>query len=106
MHRCIALFETYLGKKLTYSSFRKILPATQQILTGKPQGTTVQQLAKDLGLGRRHLNRLIQEQVGFSAKQFLQIQRFNQALQHIHQTDKVSLAQTAYQFGYFRSGPL
>lgn len=100
-HRCIALFEAYIRKRLNVSSSPNIFSASQRILKHKPQGVTVQQLAGDLGLSRRQLNRLTQKQVGFSAKQFLQIHRFNRIIEYIHQADQVSLAQTAYQFGYF-----
>ena len=74
--------------------------ALKRLDSNKLHGVKVQQLAADLGISRRHFNRLVQEQIGFTAKHFLQIYRFNNTLSHIHKSEKISLAQMAYQFGY------
>lgn len=60
----------------------------------------VQSLASKLGLSRQHFNLVCKDEVGFSAKKALSILRFNKTLTHLHTNAKVSLAQTAIEFGY------
>ena len=74
--RCIELFENYLLNKLNFTPSKGILHALKRLDSNKLHGVKVQQLAADLGISRRHFNRLVQEQIGFTAKHFLQIYRF------------------------------
>ena len=40
------------------------------------------------------------EQLGFSSKKYLQINRFQAVIREIHSNTCISIAQVAYQFGY------
>jgi len=75
--------------------------ATTKIINQKNEVPKVQKLASQLGLCRQQLTRQFRKELGFSAKEFLKIQRFNKALISIHNSPRVSLSHIAYDFGYF-----
>ncbi|MEL6133625.1 MAG: helix-turn-helix domain-containing protein, partial [Bacteroidota bacterium] len=60
----------------------------------------VQELAHQLNLSRRHLNRLTHRVLGFSAKECLRVIRFTKVLQLLHAKSTCSLPQVALQCGY------
>ena len=97
---CIQQFEQYLLDRVTAFSppslYRKAAAVVRQLYFK----VTVQGLADALGRSKRHLNRLMNRELGFSAKQFLRIHRFQAALRYLRQGQEVSLSQVAYEFGY------
>lgn len=98
---CIQQFEDYLfGKLIGPTEKPQLFLAAKAILKRFGHAICVRRLADELGRSKRHLNRLMNRELGFSAKEFLRIHRFCGALQHFHRSPQVSISQTAYEFGY------
>ncbi|MEM6700232.1 MAG: helix-turn-helix domain-containing protein [Bacteroidota bacterium] len=98
----IAVLDAWIYQRLKYQNELKfIYPAFAKVIEQPSRiPVTVQDVADSLGLSRQHLNRLTRQQLGFTAKEALNIYRFNQVMSHIHQANTVSLSQTAHAFGY------
>jgi AraC-like DNA-binding protein len=97
---CIQYFEQYmLDKRISFSRPRLFQKAAA-IVRRLHYAVTVRRLADALGCSKRHLNRLMNRELGFPAKQFLRIHRFQAALQYLRQGQEESLSQIAYEFGY------
>lgn len=98
----IAVLDAWLYQQLKYQNEPKFIHSAFAKAIEQPSRipVTVQEVADSLGLSRQHLNRLTRQQFGFTAKEALNIYRFNQVMSHIHQADAISLSQTAHAFGY------
>jgi AraC-like DNA-binding protein len=66
-----------------------------------PGATTIAELTRQIGLSPRHLSQLFREQVGVSPKLYCRIQRFQQAVQHLHRGADVRWAELALTCGYY-----
>lgn len=98
----IAVLDAWLYQRIQYrNELRFIYPAFSKAIEQPSRiPVKVQDVADSLGLSRQHLNRLTRQQFGFTAKEALNIYRFNQVMSHIHRADAISLSQTAHAFGY------
>jgi AraC-like DNA-binding protein len=63
--------------------------------------TTIQNLTTQVGLSKKRLIDLFRSQVGLTPKQYLRVQRFQQALSHIHRADAIAWADLALTYGYY-----
>lgn len=97
---CTAIFESYLKRKVHLSGYLNIFQCAQKAIYKQGFHVKAHELADELGISKRQLNRKMNQQIGFASKKFLQVNRFQAALNHIHKSSQVSLAQTAYHFGY------
>lgn len=100
----VILLDTYLKEKLAKSEknnssslFRRL----QEALERNYSSHTVQSLAESVGIGKRHLNRLINERFGVTAKTYLRIYRFRQTLASMKKFPNKSLCQIALSAGYW-----
>lgn len=88
---------------------RSFLPNTQQqaqwgqlLSSGKGiQGKKVRQLARDLGISDRYLQKLSQTQLGMSPKMACKIQRLGYSLQLAMRDSELSFSQLALESGYY-----
>lgn len=94
--------EAYLLNRLYFESLTpNIYEKLMDLLAQKSTSTSVKTIADYLGISTRHLNRLLKEQIGFSAIEFLRIYRFHKILKTLHSSSSQSMAQLGYQFGYY-----
>ncbi|MDX2250412.1 MAG: helix-turn-helix domain-containing protein [Bacteroidia bacterium] len=102
---CIHLFENYLLEKLDvcYNSVSRLFYNAQHILQQNEAERIIhtEKLAEEMHYSRRHLHRLMNQELGIKPVQFLRINRLCRVLQHIHQFPQMSIAQTALSFGYY-----
>jgi AraC-like DNA-binding protein len=66
-----------------------------------PDVATVQEVAKSTGWSERHFSQVFREQVGFSPKAWMRIQRFQRAVQQLHAGADVPWAEIALDCGYY-----
>ncbi|MEM8897220.1 MAG: helix-turn-helix domain-containing protein [Bacteroidota bacterium] len=100
----VILLDTYLKERLAKSEknnspclFRRL----QKTLGRNYSSHTVQSLAESVGIGKRHLNRLINERFGVTAKTYLRIHRFRQTLASMKKFPNQRLCQIALNAGYW-----
>jgi AraC-like DNA-binding protein len=70
-------------------------------LTGCGGCVRVTGIADEIGLGRRHLSRLVRAELGLTPKMAARIMRFGQARRYLRTGRTGSLAETAVMCGYF-----
>jgi AraC-like DNA-binding protein len=66
-----------------------------------PGTTTIARLTSDIGISPRRLSQLFREQIGVSPKLYCRIQRFQQAVQHMHRGADIHWAELALNCGYY-----
>lgn len=98
---CIAVAEAYFLRKRISVPNRILFKSTNSLLSKTSVPLKASQLADDLGVSHQHLNRLMRQQFGFSAKQFLKVHRFWKCLVSINSHSPLSLAQIALEAGYY-----
>lgn len=64
-------------------------------------GLTVRQMAGEMGLGERRLQRLFHERVGLSPKEAARVARFRTAIAHMRRTPNRPLGRIALDAGYY-----
>ena len=65
-----------------------------------PHGTSVLDVAQEIGLSRRRFAQLFREQVGMTPKLYCRVLRFQKVVQQIRRGDEVNWAQVAADGGY------
>jgi AraC-like DNA-binding protein len=96
---CLRLIEGWIEKQLYTGSRNQVGPLVSSIR--ETQGnTSVVEMADRMNISRRHLNRLLQREVGLSPKSFARIIRFDAAVQLCRIRPTISLAQIALRSGY------
>jgi AraC-like DNA-binding protein len=99
-----AILESALLQRLTQSKTQQRTPIIDFALTHlhrSPGTTTITELTRNIGLSPRRLSQLFREQVGISPKLYCRIQRFQQAVQHIHSGADIHWAELALTCGYY-----
>lgn len=96
---CINLLESWVGKRMAASRGNRVGELVTAI-RGELGRTSISKLAKQANLSERHLNRLMQQEVGLSPKQFARIIRFDHAVQLGRMRPRISLPQIAQLAGY------
>jgi AraC-like DNA-binding protein len=66
-----------------------------------PGTTTIEKLTRDIGISPRRLSQLFREQIGVSPKLYCRIQRFQQAVQHMHRGADIRWSELALTCGYY-----
>ncbi len=95
-----ALMDRILGDD---KSGRRSSAAVQTSLAAverSPTDQTVNDLARSAGVSRKHLVTLFAREVGLSPKQFLQLKRFEEALQLMQTNPDMPLSEVAYTSGF------
>ena len=98
------LLDFALRHRLTESKTHRRSPAVDYALTKlrhSPGTTTVAALTRDMGISPRRLSQLFRDHVGVSPKLYCRIQRFQQAVQHMHRGDDIHWAELALTCGYY-----
>jgi AraC-like DNA-binding protein len=99
-----SLLEFALLTRLALSKHQRRDPILDYALThlhAAPGTTTIAELTRTTGLSPRRLSERFNEQVGISPKLYCRIQRFQQALQLMHQGADVPWAELALTCGYY-----
>lgn len=98
----IAVIEGYLLKLLFHRncSEENLLKKVKECLR-ENANYKVKVVAQQLGLSRQHFNRLAQRDLGFSAKNTLEILRFNDVLRYINTTPSFDLLDITHEFSYY-----
>jgi AraC-like DNA-binding protein len=102
--RKFALLEFALRYRLTESKTQRRSPTIDYALAHihrSPGTTTITALTRDIGISSRRLSQLFREQVGVSPKLYCRIQRFQQAVQHMHRGDDIHWTELALTCGYY-----
>jgi AraC-like DNA-binding protein len=98
------LLDFALRHRFSESEHQRRIPIIDYALTHlnqSPGTTTIAQLTRDIGVSPRHLSQLFREQIGVSPKLYCRIQRFQQAVQHMHRGDDIHWAELALTCGYY-----
>jgi AraC-like DNA-binding protein len=93
-----------LRHRLSESTHQRRIPIIDYALTHlhqSPGAITIAALTRDIGVSPRHLSQLFREQIGVSPKLYCRIQRFQQAVQHMHRGDDIHWAELALTCGYY-----
>jgi len=96
----IAMIETFLLSRLKVTE-NKIIEHCVTSIRHSNGSRTIEQLAGDLNIGRRHLERTFVSSVGLSPKLLSRIVRFQNTIQLIHQKQFSSLTFLAYDGGFY-----
>jgi len=99
-----ALLEFALLTRLSLSKSQRRDPILDYALThlhASPGTTTIAELTRTTGLSPRRLSGRFNELVGISPKLYCRIQRFQQALQQMHQGADIPWAELALTCGYY-----
>ncbi len=98
------LLDFALRHRLSESNTAHRTPTVDYVLTQlhrSPGTITIAQLTRDMGISPRRLSQLFRDHVGVSPKLYCRIQRFQQAVQHMHRGDDVHWAELALTCGYY-----
>jgi AraC-like DNA-binding protein len=98
------LLDFALRHRLSESTHQRRIPIIDYALTHlhqSPGAITIAALTRDIGVSPRHLSQLFREQIGVSPKLYCRIQRFQQAVQHMHRGDDIHWAELALTCGYY-----
>jgi AraC-like DNA-binding protein len=98
------LLDFSLHHRLSESKHPRRTPILDYALTHlrrAPGTTTIAALTRDIGISPRHLSQLFREQIGVSPKLYCRIQRFQQAVQHMHRGDDIHWTELALTCGYY-----
>jgi AraC-like DNA-binding protein len=98
------LLDFALRHRLSESTTTHRTPTIDYVLTQlhrSPGTITIAQLTRDMGIGPRRLSQLFRDHVGVSPKLYCRIQRFQQAVQHMHRGDDIHWAELALTCGYY-----
>jgi AraC-like DNA-binding protein len=99
-----ATLESALLHRLNQTKIQQrtpIISHTLTLLNHSPGTTTIAELTRQIGLSPRRLSQLFREQVGVSPKLYCRIQRFQQAVQHMHHGADIRWAELALACGYY-----
>ena len=98
------LLDFALRHRLSESKTPHRIPTVDFALTHlhqSPGTTTIAELTRTTGLSSRRLSQLFREQIGVSPKLYCRIQRFQQAVQQMHQGVDVPWVELALTCGYY-----
>lgn len=99
-----AILEAALLHRLSQSKHRSrdpIIDFALAHLHDSPGTTTINELTRTTGLSPRRLSERFNEQIGISPKLYCRIQRFQQAVQQMHQGTDIDWAELALTCGYY-----
>ncbi len=98
----IGLLEGFLLSKLSQQAFAPILKqATLGQIADQQQAVKIEALSQQLNIGRRHLERKFNDQVGMTPRLFLRIVRFQNVFRIIRNKRIKNLTDLTYRAGYF-----
>jgi AraC-like DNA-binding protein len=98
------LLDFALRHRLSESKTQHRIPTIDYALThlhASPGTTTIAELTRTTGLSSRRLSQLFREQIGVSPKLYCRIQRFQQAVQHMHHGADIHWTELALTCGYY-----
>ncbi len=98
----VGLLEDFLLSKRSARAFTPVLKQTTlRQITDPQQAVKIEALSKQLNIGRRHLERKFNDQVGMSPRLFLRIVRFQNVFRIIRNKTIKNLTDLTYRAGYF-----
>lgn len=98
----VDLLEVFLLSRLSQEAFTPLLKqATLRQIADQQQAVKIEALSKQLNIGRRHLERKFNEQVGMTPRLFLRIVRFQNIFRIIGSKRIKNLTDLTYRAGYF-----
>lgn len=95
----LSIISKFLEQRLTQFERPEIVNATKVIFDTNGQ-VNIKELAEQSCLSQRQFERKFKEKIGFSAKSFSRIVRFNALLSN-YKRENASLTEIAYDFGYY-----
>lgn len=98
---CRCVFEDYLLSKVMSSSKPTLFRQIKSVISNNQIPLQATILAEHLATSRRHLNRKMSCELGFSAKEFLQTNRFCHLLQYLDRHSQLALTSICLHFNYF-----
>jgi methylphosphotriester-DNA--protein-cysteine methyltransferase len=97
----IAALERFLIKRLKNATVHGVVTAAVREIEHERGCLQVAELAARCGVSPRHLNRLMRVWVGYGAKRFANVIRFQATLHQMEQSPRPSAASLAFENGYF-----
>ena len=98
----IQFIENYLVSKLDENTLNKeIFKMYNQVIAEKSYKISVEELANRMNYTTRHLNSLFKKNLGISPKRFIQLIRFNHAMEIMnHAQQNLNFIRIAHELGY------
>ncbi len=98
----VGLLEDFLQANLLLQDFTPILKQTTlKQIADQQQAVKIEAMSKQLNIGRRHLERKFNDQVGMTPRLFLRIVRFQNVFRIIRNKQVKNLTDLTYRAGYF-----
>ncbi len=98
----ISLLEEWLLSRLSLGKERDaLIPASLTLLHEREGQLSIPELADELAVSQRHLERLYQNQVGISPKQYAQLLRVEKARLALKQLPERSITRLAVELGFY-----
>lgn len=96
------MLEAFLLSKLSQNKFIPVLKqATLRQIADQDQAVKIEALSRQLNMGRRHLERKFNDQVGMTPRLFLRIVRFQNVFRILRNKRIKNLTELTYRAGYF-----
>jgi AraC-like DNA-binding protein len=99
--QCIDALQRFLIRRLRNASMNSVVAKALHEIENDQAGATVGDIAARCHVSPRHLNRLMRIWVGYGAKRFARIVRFQATLEQIERSPTQSGAALASEAGYF-----
>lgn len=102
-NRCIGLIESFLINNLKpfkEYNYKRMVAAIQTINSGENQ-MSVSRLAETVCLSTKQFQRIFNEHVGITPKEFMRIVRFHKALFTLQNNPSMSFTRLAHECGYY-----
>jgi AraC-like DNA-binding protein len=100
-HQRIQQIDSFLSQQLQFVSVDEIVQSSIEVMLRLKGQLSVQELADNLGTGRRKLERRFADIIGLSPKQLAKIIRLQATLKMLEQNQSGSLTELALDNGYF-----
>jgi AraC-like DNA-binding protein len=98
----IQLLDAFLQQRLLpQDGYIDYVQYTVEQLQASGGSLAIQSMEQQLGISRRHLERLFRTKVGLAPKELGKIIRLNQAFQRVQQQPSLSMTALAHECGYF-----
>lgn len=98
---CIHLFEAYLLQKAITALNMNLFQQIKSVISRNTLTIHATSLAEYMATSKRNLNRKMSQELGISAKEFLQTHRFCEVLQYLDRHAQEQLSQVGLRFNYF-----
>jgi len=99
--RCIEVLQDFLLERLAHASLPDVVAAALDVIERAHGSVSVEEVASRCRVSPRHLNRLMRTWIGYGAKRYATVVRFQATLHEMDRTPALAPAALASGNGYF-----